>query len=308
MRNITEADARNRYPTAKLEDLRRDAAVRGILADCLITVVGIKWYGSAAIELTYKDPARKLGIVLLYRDHEPSLEVVDAGRPWSFDGDGKLFRLVSEAYARVRGADEKSVSPGDGLRLLFNRFSPYLILIGDWVAYARQPYNKPDLPAGDFDAHFTFAQTLSESAKLADKTLLVISTPASQNEIGGEGGQAALERLKNVIERVERYHGGRRARRTVSRLCGGACSRRSPIRICSPRGTPWYGRSRTNTATRNSSRRQASGRPSQTRITTMPQPTGTENCRTLKFENSGLRKVEVMGMTGSMPCFPKRNV
>jgi hypothetical protein len=71
------------------------------------------------------------------------------------------------------------------------------------VAYARQLYNKSDLPAGDFDAHFTFAQTLSESAKLADKTLLVVSIPASQNEIGGEGGLAALERLKNVIERVE---------------------------------------------------------------------------------------------------------
>jgi hypothetical protein len=108
-----------------------------------------------------------------------------------------------EGYAMVRSADEKAVSPGDSLRLLFNKYSPCLILIDEWVAYARQLYNKSDLPAGDFDAHFTFAQTLSESAKLADKTLLVVSIPASQNEIGGEGGQAALERLKNVIERVE---------------------------------------------------------------------------------------------------------
>jgi len=82
---------------AKLEDLKRGAAVRGILADCLVTVVDVKWYGSAAIELTYKDPAGKPGLVLLYRDREPSLEIVEAGRPWSFDGDGKLFRLVSEA-------------------------------------------------------------------------------------------------------------------------------------------------------------------------------------------------------------------
>ena len=108
-----------------------------------------------------------------------------------------------EGYAMVRSADEKAVSPGDSLRLLFNKFSPCLILIDEWVAYARQLYNKSDLPAGDFDAHFTFAQTLSESAKLADKTLLVVSIPSSQNEIGGEGGMAALERLKNVIERVE---------------------------------------------------------------------------------------------------------
>jgi hypothetical protein len=108
-----------------------------------------------------------------------------------------------EAYEMVRSADEKAVSPGDSLRLLFNKYSPCLILIDEWVSYARQLFNKPDLPSGDFDAHFTFAQTLSESAKLADKTLLVVSIPASQNEIGGEGGQAALERLKNVIERVE---------------------------------------------------------------------------------------------------------
>ena len=108
-----------------------------------------------------------------------------------------------EGYAMVRSSDEKAVSPGDSLRLLFNKYSPCLILIDEWVAYARQLYNKSDLPAGDFDAHFTFAQTLSESAKLADKTLLVVSIPASGNEIGGEGGEAALERLKNVVGRVQ---------------------------------------------------------------------------------------------------------
>lgn len=91
-----------------------------------------------------------------------------------------------EAYEMVRSADEKAVSPGDSLRLLFNKYSPCLILIDEWVSYARQLFNKSDLPSGDFDAHFTFAQTLSESAKLSDKTLLVVSIPASQNEIGGE--------------------------------------------------------------------------------------------------------------------------
>jgi SNF2 family DNA or RNA helicase len=83
---------------AKLEDLTRGAAVKGILPDCLVTVIDVKWYGSAAIELTYKDPAGKPAVVLLYRDREPTLEIGEAGRPWSFDGDGKLFRLVSEAH------------------------------------------------------------------------------------------------------------------------------------------------------------------------------------------------------------------
>jgi superfamily II DNA or RNA helicase len=38
---------------------------------------------------------------ILYRHDEPRLEIVVAGRPWSFDGDGALFRLVSEAH-RIR--------------------------------------------------------------------------------------------------------------------------------------------------------------------------------------------------------------
>src|SRR5579862_4336161 len=83
---------------AKLEDLKRGATVKGILPDCLVTVIDVKWYGSAAIELTYKDPAGKPNVVLLYRDREPTLEISETGRPWSFDGDGKLFRLVSEAH------------------------------------------------------------------------------------------------------------------------------------------------------------------------------------------------------------------
>lgn len=83
---------------AKLEDLKRGAAIRGLLPDCLVTVVDVRWYGSAAIEITYKDPSGKPNVELLYRDREALLEIVEAGRPWSFDGDGKLFRLVSEAY------------------------------------------------------------------------------------------------------------------------------------------------------------------------------------------------------------------
>ncbi len=69
-----------------------------MLPDCLVTVIDVKWYGSAAVELTYKDPAGKPSVVLLYRDREPTLEISEIGRPWSFDGDGSLFRLVSEAH------------------------------------------------------------------------------------------------------------------------------------------------------------------------------------------------------------------
>jgi superfamily II DNA or RNA helicase len=85
----------------KLEDLQPNAAVRGILPDCLVTVVATQWYGSEALDLTYKDPTGRLGNTLLYRHDEPRLELIEQGRPWSFDGDGSLFRLVSEAH-RIR--------------------------------------------------------------------------------------------------------------------------------------------------------------------------------------------------------------
>ncbi|MGO9613145.1 MAG: helicase-related protein [Dissulfurispiraceae bacterium] len=86
---------------AKLEDLTRGASVKGILPDSLITVVDVKWHGSAVVELTYKNASGRLGQELLYRDREPTIEIVSVGRPWSFDGDGSLLRLVSEAY-RIR--------------------------------------------------------------------------------------------------------------------------------------------------------------------------------------------------------------
>ena len=85
----------------KLEDLKANAAVRGVLADSLVAVVSVQWFGSEALELTYKTPAGKVANELLYRDDEARLELVESGRPWSFDGDGALFRLVSESQ-RIR--------------------------------------------------------------------------------------------------------------------------------------------------------------------------------------------------------------
>jgi superfamily II DNA or RNA helicase len=85
----------------RLEEITRGSAVRGILPDGLITVLDVKWIGSVAIEVTYKDSAGHLGNELLYRDREPTLEIAQTGQPWSFDGDGAQFRLVSEAH-RIR--------------------------------------------------------------------------------------------------------------------------------------------------------------------------------------------------------------
>jgi hypothetical protein len=85
----------------KLDDLTPNAAVRGILPDSLVTVVSVQWFGSDALELTYKTPTGRVANELLYRADEARIEVVERGRPWSFDGDGALFRLVSAAQ-RIR--------------------------------------------------------------------------------------------------------------------------------------------------------------------------------------------------------------
>ena len=81
----------------RLEDLQPRCAVRGVHPDGPVTVVSVQWLGSEALELTYKTPAGSVANELLYRHDETRLEVVAHRRPWSFDGDGALFRLVSEA-------------------------------------------------------------------------------------------------------------------------------------------------------------------------------------------------------------------
>ena len=87
---------------AALESLTSGALVRGVAPDGPTEVVNVKWFGDSAVELTYKKPTTGLvGTRLLYRDDEASLEVLERGLPWSFDGDGHLFRLVSEAQ-RIR--------------------------------------------------------------------------------------------------------------------------------------------------------------------------------------------------------------
>jgi hypothetical protein len=61
---------------------------------------------------------------------------------------------------------------------------------------------------------FSFAQALTESAKLAQNCLLVVSLPASDTggsphtqsdgvEVGGIRGCEALDRLRNVVGRLE---------------------------------------------------------------------------------------------------------
>ncbi|PWU52349.1 AAA family ATPase [Micromonospora sp. S4605] len=120
-----------------------------------------------------------------------------------------------QAYEMIAEADKTSTNPGAALGELIAAYAPCLILIDEWVAYARGLYGKDDLPAGTFDTQFTFAQTLTEVVKSIPGALLVISIPASDTasgvdagtgssdlEVGGPNGQEALRRLQNVVRRV----------------------------------------------------------------------------------------------------------
>lgn len=367
---------------ARLEDLQQDTRVRGVTPRGLATVKAVEWFGDQCVQVTYAADGGDTGQTILYRDDEARLEIETKRRLWSFDGDGTLLRLVSEAYRIhlawlfdpylaittstidplphqisavyeqmlprqpmrflladdpgagktimagllvkeliIRGdlqrclvvapgslteqwqdelyekfelqtnfgggkthsmlalyhllgaakagelpgiepvlqeaetskppearravlvgtalspgeavkkpdgtevhtlwgelawqlggergykfvaeSDRAGTSPGsDALTALFREFSPCLVLIDEWVAYARQLVGKQELPGGSFEAQASFAQALTEAARAAPKTLVVASIPASKIEIGGEHGEFALDALKNVFERV----------------------------------------------------------------------------------------------------------
>ena len=150
---------------------------------------------------------------------------ISPGNP-DLKGDGTAVRTLwgelawqlggREAFERVRADDERATSPGDALRKLLNEYGPCLVLIDEWVSYARQLHDDPDLPAGSFETQFTFAQALTESVKLTGNCLLVVSLPASDTstpgsphteaddaEVGGVRGRGALDRLRNVLGRID---------------------------------------------------------------------------------------------------------
>ena len=108
-----------------------------------------------------------------------------------------------EGYEMVQKQDEEGIAPGSNiLEAIFLKYSPCIILIDEWVAYLRQIYKEDDLPSGSFDSNLSFVQSLTEAVKNSSKTLLVASLPASQIEVGGEGGQEALARLEQTFRRL----------------------------------------------------------------------------------------------------------
>lgn len=120
----------------------------------------------------------------------------------------------ADAYELIADSDHNRTNPGDAIRDVLTLCAPCLVLIDEWVAYARELYEKADLPGGSFDSQFSFAQTLSEAAKGTPGAIFVVSIPASEGsstsdeaaasslEVGGVAGREALKRLTNVTNRL----------------------------------------------------------------------------------------------------------
>lgn len=113
-----------------------------------------------------------------------------------------------DAYDIIAENDRAGKNPGHLLDALFKKYAPCLILIDEWVAYAKQLVGHDDLPAGTFDDQFVFAQALTEAVSSTPNCMLVMSIPASETggkgndiEVGGENGQKALRELQNVVGR-----------------------------------------------------------------------------------------------------------
>ena len=125
-----------------------------------------------------------------------------------------------EGYDLVARYDEQSVPPTTtAIADLMAKYGPCIILIDEWVAYLRQLWSREKLaPAGTFDGHMTFVQSLTEAVKSVPTALLVVSLPSSdvvrdmanadapidnEHEVGGTAGLEALRHLRAVIHRVE---------------------------------------------------------------------------------------------------------
>jgi superfamily II DNA or RNA helicase len=82
----------------RLEDIKPGSQVSGVVAGATVEVVSVEWIGDQAVNLVYRSGSGSVAETTLYRDDEHRLKVETQGRKWSFDADGALLRLVTEAY------------------------------------------------------------------------------------------------------------------------------------------------------------------------------------------------------------------
>ncbi len=82
----------------KLEDIKKDAQIRGLEGDKIVRIVHSEPIGTDSVSVFYVDQEGNPGTQSLFRSDEARLEIAKAGRPWSFDAPGTEFKLGLEAY------------------------------------------------------------------------------------------------------------------------------------------------------------------------------------------------------------------
>ncbi|EKY6587820.1 DUF3883 domain-containing protein [Escherichia coli] len=82
----------------KLEEIKKDAQIRGIIEGQVVRVVTVEPIGDHALTVYYKDNQGILAERMLFRSDEINLAMATTERPWSFDAPGHEFKLGLEAY------------------------------------------------------------------------------------------------------------------------------------------------------------------------------------------------------------------
>jgi superfamily II DNA or RNA helicase len=82
----------------KLDQIKKDAVLSGIVPGQSVKIASVDQIGDDAVSVFYRDSQGKLGERMLFRSDEASLDHVELGRPWSFDGNAADFKLAAEAH------------------------------------------------------------------------------------------------------------------------------------------------------------------------------------------------------------------
>lgn len=147
--------------------------------------------GSAIDPTRSKHPADLPGVTVNTLWGELAYQLaVSAGKP--------------ELYDLVKEADKMGISPGsEALQKLFDGAGSCMVLVDEFVAYAKKLPQERSIPAGNFDNFITFVQELTEAARASKSSLVVASIPESEIEIGGKAGQQALKAIEHTFGRME---------------------------------------------------------------------------------------------------------
>lgn len=82
---------------ARLEDLKNGAIVEGLAANHPVEIISTEQVGGQAVNITFRYSDGSLGERTIFRGEQDSLKIIQAKRTWSFDADGEMLRLVTEA-------------------------------------------------------------------------------------------------------------------------------------------------------------------------------------------------------------------